>query len=86
MVIDVYAVRTPERDRLQETLQTQGIQTGIHYPIPAHLQHAYADLGYRAGELPVTEAAARELLSLPMFPELQVAQIRATALAVRRAA
>ncbi|MFO1431838.1 MAG: DegT/DnrJ/EryC1/StrS family aminotransferase [Candidatus Competibacteraceae bacterium] len=81
-VYHVYAVRTPHRDRLQECLQTQGIQTGIHYPIPVHLQRAYADLSYGVGELPVTEAAARELLSLPMFPELQTAQIEAIAAAV----
>ena len=69
-VYHIYAVRTTQRDALQQALQAGGIQTGIHYPIPVHLQPAYADLGYRAGEFPHSEAAAREVLSLPMFPEL----------------
>jgi dTDP-4-amino-4,6-dideoxygalactose transaminase/acetyltransferase-like isoleucine patch superfamily enzyme len=69
-VYHIYAVRVPERDVLQEVLHTHGIQTGIHYPIPVHLQPAYADLGYSAGMFPHAEAAAREVLSLPIFPEL----------------
>lgn len=85
-VYHVYAVRGPARDRLQKALAARDIQTGIHYPIPVHLQPAYADLGYRAGDLPVTERAAAELLSLPMFPELQAGQIAAVAAAVREAA
>jgi dTDP-4-amino-4,6-dideoxygalactose transaminase len=74
-VYHVYAVRTPERDRLQASLQAQGVQTGIHYPIPVHLQPAYADLGYRQGDFPHSERAAQETLSLPMYPELTEAQI-----------
>ncbi len=74
-VYHVYAVRMPRRDLLQEALQAQGIQTGIHYPIPVHLQKAYAGFGYGTGDLPVTEKATEELLSLPMFAELQDAQI-----------
>jgi dTDP-4-amino-4,6-dideoxygalactose transaminase len=69
-VYHIYAVRTPHRDGVQQALQDHGIQTGIHYPIPVHLQPAYADLGHRAGAFPHSEAAAREVLSLPMFPEL----------------
>ena len=69
-VYHIYAVRLGERDALQRALQAKGIQTGIHYPIPVHLQPAYADLGYKAGEFPHSESAAREVLSLPMFPEL----------------
>jgi UDP-N-acetyl-3-dehydro-alpha-D-glucosamine 3-aminotranferase len=65
-----YVIRTPERDRLREWLAEQGIQTGIHYPIPCHLQDACRELGYSEGSLPVTEAAAQEILSLPVFPEL----------------
>ncbi len=82
-VYHVYAIRTPRRDILQESLQAQGIQTGIHYPIPVHLQKAYADFGYGAGDLPVTEQASNELLSLPMFAELQEPQIEAVCAAVR---
>jgi dTDP-4-amino-4,6-dideoxygalactose transaminase len=74
-VYHVYAVRTPKRDHLQEVLRARGVQTSIHYPIPVHLQKAYAEFGGRAGDLPVTERAAAELLSLPMFAELQPAQI-----------
>jgi dTDP-4-amino-4,6-dideoxygalactose transaminase len=74
-VYHVYAVRVADRDRLQERLQDRGVQTGIHYPIPVHLQHAYRDLGYGAGDLPVTEEVSRQLLSLPMFAELTELQI-----------
>lgn len=70
-VYHVYTVRTPARDKVQESLQTSGIQTGIHYPIPVHLQEAYSDFGCVAGDFPVTEQAANELLSLPMYPELR---------------
>jgi dTDP-4-amino-4,6-dideoxygalactose transaminase len=69
-VYHVYAVRSPQRDVLQQKLHDQGIQTGIHYPIPVHLQAAYADLGYKPGAFPRSEAASQEVLSLPMFAEL----------------
>jgi dTDP-4-amino-4,6-dideoxygalactose transaminase len=69
-VYHVYAVRSQQREILQQKLQEQGIQTGIHYPVPVHLQPAYADLGYQPGAFPHSEAASREVLSLPMFPEL----------------
>lgn len=84
-VYHVYAIRTPKRDQMQESLQAKGIQTGIHYPIPVHLQKAYADFGYGVGALPVTEQAASELLSLPMFAELENGQIEAVCAAVREA-
>jgi dTDP-4-amino-4,6-dideoxygalactose transaminase len=71
----LYVVRHPERDRLRERLRQQGIQTLIHYPIPVHRQQAYADLGYRAGSLPVTERAAGEILSLPCYIGLRSADI-----------
>jgi dTDP-4-amino-4,6-dideoxygalactose transaminase len=72
-VYHLYVVRSPSRGALQRHLQEQ-VQTGIHYPIPVHLQPAYADLGYRTGDFPETERAAREILSLPMFPELTAQQ------------
>jgi len=84
-VYHVYGVRVSERDRVQEALQAKGIQTGIHYPIPVHLQKAYENFGGGRGDLPVTEKAAAELLSLPMFPELQNAQIEAVCGVVREA-
>jgi len=66
----LYAVRHPERDRLRQVLTNAGIETGLHYPIPVHLQPAYAHLEYCAGNFPVAEQAARECLSLPLYPEL----------------
>jgi dTDP-4-amino-4,6-dideoxygalactose transaminase len=74
-VYHIYAVRTPERGDLQRQLQAQGVQTGIHYPIPVHLQEGYRDLGYVAGEFPQSERAANEVLSLPMYPELSNIQV-----------
>jgi dTDP-4-amino-4,6-dideoxygalactose transaminase len=74
-VYHVYAVRIADRDRVQEALNSAGIRTNIHYPIPVHLQIAYADLGYRLGDLPVTEAVADQFLSLPIYAELQPDQV-----------
>jgi dTDP-4-amino-4,6-dideoxygalactose transaminase len=73
-VYHVYAVRTNNRASWQDALSAQGIQTGIHYPFPVHLLPAFADLGHAAGEFPHSEAAAAEVLSLPMFPELTAEQ------------
>ncbi|MEW6715927.1 MAG: DegT/DnrJ/EryC1/StrS family aminotransferase [Chloroflexota bacterium] len=74
-VYHVYAVRTPLRDDLQQALLAQGIQTGIHYPIPVHLLEAHADLGYQSGDFPFSEQAAREVLSLPMYAELRESEL-----------
>ena len=82
-VYHVYAVRTSDRAGLQKHLQDQGVQSGIHYPIPVHLQEAHADLGHKAGDFPRSEQAANEVLSLPMFPEMTAAQIAAVATAVK---
>ena len=82
-VYHIYAIRTAHRQAWMDALAAQGIQTGIHYPIPVHLLPAYADLGYRAGQFPHSERAANEVLSLPMFPELTAAQTDAVAAAVR---
>jgi dTDP-4-amino-4,6-dideoxygalactose transaminase len=73
-VYHVYAVRDVERDALQAFLRDHEVATGIHYPIPVHLQRCFAELGYQEGDFPHAEAAAREVLSLPMFPELTPAQ------------
>jgi dTDP-4-amino-4,6-dideoxygalactose transaminase len=81
-VFHIYAVRTQERERWQDSLQAQGIQTGIHYPIPVHLLPAFRDLGYRADEFPHAESAAREVLSLPLYAELGDAQVDQVAQAV----
>ncbi len=81
-VYHVYAVRSDDRDKLRDELGKQGIQTGIHYPIPVHLQPAHADLGYHTGDFPVAEAVARDVLSLPIFPEMTREQVQTVAAAV----
>jgi dTDP-4-amino-4,6-dideoxygalactose transaminase len=81
-VYHVYAVRSPQRAILQQKLQEQGIQTGIHYPIPVHLQPAYADLGYQPGDFPNSELAANEVLSLPMYAELSEEQVKVVSTAL----
>lgn len=80
-VYHLYIVRALEaecavdRETIQEQLNHQGVQTGIHYPLPCHLQPAFANLGYRSGDFPTAEALCREILSLPMYPGLSEAQI-----------
>ncbi len=74
-VYHLYVIQVEERDRLQAHLAANGIATGIHYPIPIHLQPVYTALGHRVGSFPVTERCAPRLLSLPMFPELRTDEI-----------
>jgi dTDP-4-amino-4,6-dideoxygalactose transaminase len=66
----LYVVRTPRRDDVLASLKAQGIEAGIHYPLPLHLQPAYRSLGQGPGSFPVAEAAAQQVLSLPLFPEM----------------
>ncbi len=75
----VYAVRCPTRDALLDALAEQGISCNIHFPVPVHLQGAYEDLGHSPGDFPVAEQCAKEVLSLPMYPELSREQIRRVA-------
>ena len=75
-VFHLYVTQVEDRENVQRRLSERGIQTGIHYPIPIHLQPAYAELGLHAGRFPVTERAAAVILSLPMFAELSGEQIR----------
>jgi dTDP-4-amino-4,6-dideoxygalactose transaminase len=82
-VYHLFVIRAERRDALQEHLGRQGIGTGLHYPLPLHLQKAYAGLGVGAGSLPVTERVAQSILSLPMFPELTDRQIDRVAQAIR---
>jgi len=82
-VYHLFTIRTANRDALRDSLTERGIQTGIHYPIPIHLQEAYADLGLGVGAFPNAEALARETISLPMFPELTAAQIDTVVGAIR---
>ncbi len=67
----IFPLFTPQRDELREHLLAAGISTGLHYPIPVHLQPGYRHLGYNEGDLPETERACKEVLSLPMYPELE---------------
>jgi len=82
-VYHLYVIRTPDRDRMQKHLESRGIGTGLHYPVPLHLQKVFVDLGYRRGDFPVTEQLADECLSLPMYPEMDDAQIEYVCNAVR---
>ncbi|HEY4689977.1 MAG TPA: DegT/DnrJ/EryC1/StrS family aminotransferase [Anaerolineae bacterium] len=81
-VYHLYVIRHPRRDELARYLREKGIGTGIHYPIPIHLQPAYRGRLGDIGSLPETERAAREILSLPMYPELTEAQVRQVANAI----
>jgi dTDP-4-amino-4,6-dideoxygalactose transaminase len=82
-IYHLYVIQTGDRAALEARLKPRQIHTGIHYPVPAHLQDATAQLGYKAGDFPVTEAAASRILSLPMFAELTDAQIDYVCDAVR---
>jgi dTDP-4-amino-4,6-dideoxygalactose transaminase len=78
----LFVVLHPERDRIRGELEARDIQTGLHYPIPLHLQKAYSHLGYHAGDFPVAERIGRECLTLPLFPEMTTDQQDAVALAL----
>jgi len=74
-VYHLYVIQAENRDGLQQYLQENGVASGLHYPVPLHLQEAYGDLGYKKGDFPVAEQAAEKILSLPMYPELTEEQI-----------
>lgn len=74
-VYHLYVVRVKERDRVEKELMDRGIRTLIHYPVPIHLQKAYKELGYKRGDFPVSEKYCKEVLSLPMYPELRREEI-----------
>jgi dTDP-4-amino-4,6-dideoxygalactose transaminase len=74
-VYHIYAIRTKNRDALIAQLAEKGVNCGIHYPVPVHLQNAYAPLGLKPGSFPVAEKVASEFVSLPMFAELTEEQI-----------
>ena len=83
-VYHLFVIRADRRDELQQHLTAEKIGTGLHYPLPLHLQHAYREMGLGAGSFPVTERAAASLLSLPMYPELTAEQVERIAGAIRR--
>src|SRR5688500_11032694 len=71
-VFNQYTLRVQDRDGLKAHLDAAGVGNAIYYPVPLHLQECFAELGYRAGQLPQTEASVREVISIPVFPELTV--------------
>jgi len=82
-VYHLYVIRIADRDAWRAKLTDAGVQTGVHYPIPVHLQPAYRDLGYSAGAFPVSERAGTEVLSLPIYPELTREQIAVVSAVLR---
>jgi len=84
-VYHLFVVQLDNRDAVAQRLREQGVATGIHYPVPIHLQEACQDFGYHRGQFPVAERAAERILSLPMYAELTRAQLEHTAASLRRA-
>jgi dTDP-4-amino-4,6-dideoxygalactose transaminase len=84
-VYHLYVVRVRDREKAQSALAAQGISTGIHYPVPLHMQPAYRRLGHAPQDFPETERAASEILSLPMYPEMTDAQVETVAAALKEA-
>lgn len=82
----IFAVRTDRREELQQFLKSEGVETGLHYPVPVHLQPAYADLGHQPGDFPEAEAAANSVLSLPLYPELSLREVEIISDLVRQEA
>ncbi|MEP6817916.1 MAG: DegT/DnrJ/EryC1/StrS family aminotransferase [bacterium] len=83
-VYHIFPLFTAQRDELREHLETNGISSGIHYPIPVHMQRGFSNLGYKEGDLPQTEQVCREVLSLPMYPELKDETVMQIAASVRQ--
>jgi dTDP-4-amino-4,6-dideoxygalactose transaminase len=80
----LYTIQASARDELQQGLEGAGIKTAVHYPVPIHLMPAYTDERYRAGNFPIAEAAARAVLSLPLYPHMNSGQVRQVAHEVDR--
>jgi dTDP-4-amino-4,6-dideoxygalactose transaminase len=80
----LYTIQASARDELQQGLENAGIKTAVHYPVPIHLMPAYTDERYKAGDFPIAEAAARAVLSLPLYPHMNSEQARQVAHAVHR--
>jgi dTDP-4-amino-4,6-dideoxygalactose transaminase len=79
----LYPIRTERRDDLRRHLEARGVETAIHYPLPLHLQPAYAFLGYQRGDFPISERACETVLSLPIYPALSDEQVDVVTSAIR---
>jgi dTDP-4-amino-4,6-dideoxygalactose transaminase len=79
-----FAIRVPDRDAVQRRMAERGVRTAVYYPLPLHLQPMYRELGYRSGDFPEAERAAREVLCLPIYPELTDAQVDEVVTACRQ--
>jgi len=84
-VYHLFAVRVANRDRVRAALKERGVDTGVHYPVPLHLQPCYSWMGLREGSFPEAERAAREVLTLPLYPEMSEAQVDRVCEALRAA-
>ena len=84
-VYHLYVVRVPARDNVANYLNNQGVGSGIHYPVPLHLQPALSNLCYEVGDLPHAELAAKEVMSLPIFPEMKESQVTTVSNTFRQA-
>ena len=82
-VYHLYMIQAPERDRLREALTARGIETGLHYPVPVHLEQAYGHLNYHAGDFPVSERLAQNSVSLPIYPEMGLEAVDYVASAIQ---
>jgi dTDP-4-amino-4,6-dideoxygalactose transaminase len=84
-VFHLYVIRVPRRNEVLARLNEQGISAAVHYPVPIHLQGAFRHLGHQPGDFPVAEAAAKEILSLPMYPHITAAEQERVVHELRRA-
>jgi dTDP-4-amino-4,6-dideoxygalactose transaminase len=82
----LYTIQSPQRDQLQQALQSEGIGSAVHYPVPIHLMQAYADKRYKEGDFPVAEECCRSVLSLPMYPHLEKEQVCQVSKSINRLA
>jgi len=82
-VYHLYVIQADDREQLRKDLNAAGVETGLHYPGPLHLQEAYKSLGYNKGDFPVCERLAERILSLPMFPDISREQVEFVASVIK---